>query len=183
MEDSSLSYPTFLPTNSSNHHNRGVGGSWGGQVSIHRDTPVIKSKICPCPCLPSSHCLAISGAQGCGYGNGYLWENRLKEESGICYRPFGEDVLGLRADLRADTPPWLHGRPHYVERGLPRGRPEWDPGHWTELPSSKGDTAHMTNLSLLLGHSGVTVLPLGRTSLSQLSKTARLPNRMLFANL
>lgn len=151
-------------------------------MSIHRDTPVIKSKICPCPCLPSSHCLAISGAQGCGYGNGYLWENRLEEESGICYRPFGEDVLGLRADLRADTSPWLHGHPHYVERGLPRGRPEWGPGHLTELPSSKGDTARMTNLSLLLGHSGVTVLPLGRTSLSQLSKTARLPNRMLFAN-
>ena len=46
------------------------------------------------------------------------------------------------------------------------------------LASSKDDTAHMTNLSPLVGHSGVTTLLLGLTTLFQLSKTARLLNRM-----
>ena len=68
--------------------------------------------------------------------------------------------------------------PHYLEGSLPRGTPGWGAGQGTYLASSKDDTAHVTNLSPLVGHSRVTALLLGMTTLFQLSKTARLLSRM-----
>ena len=68
--------------------------------------------------------------------------------------------------------------PHYLEESLPGGRPGWGAGQGTYLASSKDDAVYVTNLSPLLGHSGVATLLLGMTTLFQLSKTASLLNRM-----
>lgn len=54
----------FLLTGGSSHHN----GMWWGKVvyvSNYKNTLVIKSTICPSPCLPNSHPLALSWAQEC----------------------------------------------------------------------------------------------------------------------
>ena len=61
---------------------------------------------------------------------------------------------------------------------MPRGRPGWGAGQGIYLASSKDDAVYVTNLSPLLGHSGVATLLLGMTTLFQLSKTASLLNRM-----
>lgn len=90
---------------SSPHHN----GRWWGKVvyvSSYKNTLVIKSKICPAPAYPTVTPWPYLGE--------CMWqplslEDGFKEEAGICYRPFGEDDLGLGVDFRADTSPWLHG--------------------------------------------------------------------------
>ena len=64
--------PSILPTDDPNLH-------VGGYVGIHKGTSVTKCMVCPSPCLPHRHSLALSQAQVRTYGDGYLWENRLRK--------------------------------------------------------------------------------------------------------
>ena len=77
-------------------------------VSNCKNTLVIKLKSAQPLATQQSHLGLISGSGVCtcqwlSLGDG------LKEEAGVCYRPFGKGDLGLGVGFRADTSPWLHG--------------------------------------------------------------------------